>query len=520
MNPNLIPPFKRIPALTWIVQFLWALLLIGLPLTSLPLLGNITRSVVVPFSAMPLAVVLIVWFIPYLLFRGSIPAESKPLIAFLAVGIIASAATFFYGPIIFKNKTILSQEIRSATTLAIGISFYFTLSAWASTRPNMKRVLQWINIGGAMLIVFALVQAYYIEFHGIQYPKIFSTIRDYLVVQNPGVREGNRVTGLAYEPSWFAHLLNVLYFPLWLSATYLRTSAFRFRLFKIFSLENILLVPGLVVFVLSSPRVGLVAFLLILVFLLIKVNITIYRWIARLITSRMSSTGMRLSLLKIIIQIFMVLIFISVYVGGIYGFVKEYSKIDHRFYLLTQPFTQAEISQLGLNENSIIYLSGRFAFLERLVYWSTGWHIFNDHPWLGVGLGNSGFYFPDHFPSQGWDSFEIRGVLYRLYDLPNVKSLWIRLLSDSGLVGFSLFITWYFVLWRSARIAGSSKDITIKLVALAGQLALIAFLVEGFSIDSFALPFLWVITGLIAANSAIFRKEALDTATVNETEKQ
>jgi hypothetical protein len=343
---------------------------------------------------------------------------------------------------------------------------------------------------------------------------LFAMLRDYLVVQNSAVREGNRVTGLAYEPSWFAHLLNVLYFPLWLSATYLRTSAFRFRIFKIISLENILLPPALVVFILSSPRVGLVAFLLMLLFLLVKVNVWIYRWIVRKATSRLKVSRIRFSLFKIIIQASMALVLVTIYIGGIVGFVKLFSKYDWRYNLLNQQFSQAEINNFKWDENTLIYISGRFAFMERLVYWFTGWHVFNDFPWLGVGLGNTGFYFTNHVPSMGWDSFEIRDVIYRLYDLPNVKSLWIRLLSDTGLIGFAFFAGWYFILWRSARLAGRSQEITIKVVSLASQLALVAFLVEGFSIDSFALPFLWVITALTAANGMISRKAALEASSV------
>jgi hypothetical protein len=519
MNPDPILPFKRYPALIWATEILWALLLIGLPLTSFPLLGNITRSVVVPFSAMPLLAILIIWFIPFIFRRGKLPFESKPLIVFLAIAVIASAATFFLGPIEFKNKTILAQEIRTFITLAIGISFYFTLAAWTTDKSNMKKALQLINIGGAIMIVWALVQAYFIVFHGSNYPGLFSLLRDNLVVQNSGVREGTRVTGLAYEPSWFAHLLNVLYFPLWLSATYQRISAFRLRLFKIISIENILLLPSLVVFVLSSPRVGMVAFLLILVFLLVKINVSIYRMIVHKFTRRMNSSGSRVKWVKVAIQVSMVIIFIGVYVGGIFAFVTAFSKYDYRYHLLTQPFSKAELSSLSFNEDSLLYISNRFAFLERAVYWFTGWHTFNDYPWLGVGLGNSGFYFPAHVPYQGWGTFEIRGVLYRLYDLPNVKSLWIRLLSDTGLLGFSLFVTWYYILWRSARFVGRSCDSTLKLVSLAGQLALIAFLVEGFSIDSFALPFLWVITALTAANGALYRQEMSNRLSTDNTEQ-
>lgn len=406
------------PILMWLIEAFWALMLIGLPLTSFPPFGNITRSVVVPFSALPLLVILVIWFIPYLLRRGSLPAESKPLFAFLAITIIASAVSFFIGPITFKSKTISSQEIRSFVTLAIGIAFYFTVAARTADQPHMKRAIQLITIGGIIMILWTIVQAYYIVFQGINYPRLFNMIRDNLVVQNTAVRYGNRVTGLSYEPSWFAHLLNVLYFPLWLSATYQRISAFRFRLFRIFSIENILLIPALVLFVLSSPRVGMAAFLLIVVYLLIKLNVAIYRVIARKITRRINPTASSVRLVKLGIQVSLLLIFFAVYIGGIFGFVTAFSKYDARYHLLTQQYSKAELSSLGLNENSFLYISTKYGFLERLVYWFSGWHTFNDYPWLGVGLGNSGFYFPTHFPFQGWDTFEIRDVLYRLYDLP------------------------------------------------------------------------------------------------------
>jgi hypothetical protein len=44
------------------------------------------------------------------------------------------------------------------------------------------------------------------------------------------------------------------------------------------------------------------------------------------------------------------------------------------------------------------------------------------------------------------------------------------------------------------------------MIALAGQLGLIAFIGEGFSIDSFAMPYIWVTAGLIAASGWVYRK--------------
>jgi hypothetical protein len=38
----------------------------------------------------------------------------------------------------------------------------------------------------------------------------------------------------------------------------------------------------------------------------------------------------------------------------------------------------------------------------------------------------------------------------------------------------------------------------------------LAFIGEGFSIDSFAMPYFWVIAGLIAGIAMIFRRELTD----------
>jgi hypothetical protein len=85
--------------------------------------------------------------------------------------------------------------------------------------------------------------------------------------------------------------------------------------------------------------------------------------------------------------------------------------------------------------------------------------------------------------------------------------MWFRLLAETGLIGFSIFITWIYILFRSSRFSQHHQNATIKTLAFAGQLALLAFIGEGFSIDSFAMPYFWVIAGLIATMAMIFRLE-------------
>jgi hypothetical protein len=47
----------------------------------------------------------------------------------------------------------------------------------------------------------------------------------------------------------------------------------------------------------------------------------------------------------------------------------------------------------------------------------------------------------------------------------------------------------------------------LRMSGLAGQLLLISFIVEGFSIDSFALPYFWFSAGLLSAGAYLVRKE-------------
>jgi hypothetical protein len=246
-----------------------------------------------------------------------------------------------------------------------------------------------------------------------------------------------------------------------------------------------------------------------LVYLFWRLNLVLHRSIVERILNlkRFNQPGSRpanKTLIHALTSLFIILVYFLTLTGVIlFAIHRDYRLIT----LVNNPPTGKEIiGLLTLDENTLLELSHRFVFLERMVYWLNGWNVFNVFPWLGVGLGNAGFFFPQLAPSIGWASFEIRNVLYYLTQLPNVKALWFRLLAETGLVGFSLFITWLVILFQSSRLTQRHDNAMIKTFALAGQLALLAFIGEGFSIDSFAMPYLWVIAGLIAAVAMMYRK--------------
>jgi hypothetical protein len=85
--------------------------------------------------------------------------------------------------------------------------------------------------------------------------------------------------------------------------------------------------------------------------------------------------------------------------------------------------------------------------------------------------------------------------------LPNPKNLWVRLLAETGLVGFAAFLTWWVLTGATALLLWRRGTGLQRLLGLAGVLGLIAAVGEGFSLDTFALPHLWILAGLVARAS-------------------
>jgi len=493
-----------------VCEILWAAALICLPVTTFPLFSSLTGALVAPLSILPFFLLLLLWVIPLLFNKGRIPKESIPLGLFILVAILSCAFAYFTYIPGFKGKSIPGQEIRALFTIFIGLTFYLVTTTWVRNIKKLRNSWKYLTIGGVLSLTWTGFQAFYILKHAEFYPAWLDQIQSWFVVLSPAfsARHG-RVNGLTYEASWFAHQMVLIYIPLWLSATYYKTSAFKFRWLHV-SIENILLVLGMGAFFLSSPRIGLISFSLVVIYFFLRINLGVYRELTKYISgSKLFPQEKKTTTQQTFINIFSGVTILLIYMLLLTGIFLFAFQRDWRLSILVQePPTIKEITGiLTLDQDTLLNIGHRFIFLERMVYWFNGWNIFNQYPWLGVGLGNSGFFFPKFAPAIGWATYEIRNVLFYLPILPNIKSLWFRLLAETGLAGFSIFLSWLFVLYQSARFSQHHRDATVKTFALAGQLALLAFIGEGFSIDSFAMPYFWVIGGLIAGIAMFFRRE-------------
>lgn len=490
-----------------VIEISWAAFLICLPFTSFPLFEKYLGSIVSPLSAVPLFLLLLAWFLPYIVRGGKIPKESLPLIVFALAAVVSCALAFFIDMPSMKGKNVLDQEVRAIFTLALGLSFYLVVASFPQDEARLKQSLKWIHIGGVILILWSLGQSYFMVFTNGRLPGWYLTLQGLVSSKTPALKYiVYRITGLAYESSWVSHQLVVLYFPLWIASSLQRFSVFKPRLFHLM-VEDFLLVAGFVIFLFTSPRISLIALFLMGIFLFWKVNQRVHRvvmhWVERLGHISNERAQLTRKMLSAAIGVVMLLVYISAAGLSLYGISKRDSRIG---LLFKHPLSAEEVKGLlTFDEATYIYLGFQFAFGERVTYWLTGFNIFNEYPWFGVGLGNSGFFFAQQMPLIGFSSVEIRTIFYLNASLPNIKSLWFRLLSETGLVGFALFLAWLVLLWRSSTFSTKSRHPYVRLIALAGQLSLLAFIAEGFSIDSFAMPYLWVAAGLISAAGLLSR---------------
>lgn len=466
---------------------LMTLAILMLPMTSQPALSRLMgHSLVAPPAIVLLAVLGIFWFPFYLFKGGNVPAETRPFIAFVLVTLVSSLSAFFIKFPPYRDFTVLNAEKSALLTLLIACGVYFLFTVWFRTPKHLNLAAVIIDISGLVLVIWCLAQLYVIFVRGGEYPGWMVRIQFHASVRSLLDHVFlTRVGGFAYEPSWLAHQLNILYIPFWFAATITGYSSFR-KLAGI-SLENVLFAGAFVALIFSFSRVGLLAFVLMVAYALWRLHVYGISWIQKRYNLNFT----------IWMRILVVTGILALYAIVVFGILTVMARYDPRIGRLFS------LEDTGTN---LFELAFRVDFAERVIYWANGFQTFARYPLLGVGLGNTGFFFQQNLPVLANRLNEINYVLTYEYYLPNVKSLWMRLLSETGLIGFSMFCTWFYVLWRSGKFLEKQATSELRLFGWMGLFVIVAFLAEGFSIDSFALPYIWVSLGLVTASSAIARR--------------
>jgi O-antigen ligase len=449
-------------------------------------------------SAVFLGILAFIWLTNYLWtesrfpstiygFKGLPPTVVRLLLFLWVVCISWLFTALFLEPPPFRGETPLTLAPGSFLTLGLGAGVFFTAAAWLVTQPlAIQRTIRLINYVGLVVILWSLVQAYFVFLNDSQYPDLLYRIQGLFSASSAGLYVG-RVTGLAFEPSWLGHQLNIMFLPIWLAYTVTRQSLFR-RIGPI-SLENILFVLGVVILLVSFSRIGWISLTLVLLVTAMIGAVKIANHFKKNLLSNFPAAVQEITgyiLTPVIILLMVVLL-------GLVGAAA------FRVGVLVEPRLALILENNPFSATSLYDFANRLFFGERMVYWATGLSIFAKHPFFGVGLGNVGLYFPENLPGFGYWLPEVVNSVYRLPGIMNTKSLWIRLLAETGMVGFTVFIYWLISLFNAGLAAWRSRERDLQVVGISGLFMLVALLAEGFSIDSFALPYIWFMAALITA---------------------
>jgi hypothetical protein len=247
---------------------------------------------VAPAAGLVLLVLLAVSVLPRWWNGGRLTKASLPLLAFSSVVVVSCALALFLPIPPFREQTVLKSEVKALFTLGIGLAFFLAVATWAEKEERAVFLLRWIQWGGLLTVGWAFAQAAaWRLWH--DYPAWMQSVHALISTRElfPA-----RATGLAFEPSWLAHQLNMLYLPVWAGAALSGTTVHRMR-WRFITVERVLLAGGLLALILSVSRVGLLAPLLCFLLLAGWGAWRAARWLQARIMSTSRAAGWRLAIL-------------------------------------------------------------------------------------------------------------------------------------------------------------------------------------------------------------------------------
>jgi O-antigen ligase len=473
--------------------WLWIVLLVSLPITSFPPISEaFGRSTVAPMAIIPLIGLLAIAIVPALVRKRELPQMAVPVLVFLGCAVLSAAVGLFHPLASFKGQTPLGREFRALITLAVGVGFFMSAALMPVSVRRMRMSLIALTIGGAIALLWSIVQAAFFLQNDPDVFRLFNELHRVISIRD---LVPDRVSGLAYEPSWFGNQIVVLYLPIWMASVALGYSSFKWK-WRFFTIELGLAVLAVVTLLLARTRVSVFSFSLILGVLIVSFFWRLGGRVSRRTSSRLPFRQLAVATIG--------LIFVASIGTGILAAAREFDPRFQRAATILNELPQIRSEhpyELGLE------VANRTAFAERVVYWMAAWQVFLEYPLTGIGPGNSGFLFEQSIPAYGHRLTEIQTALSADSPIfPNPKSLWIRLLAETGILGFASFVTWQIVVLAGALSLRTAKGLMLSALGLAGLLSALALVIEGFNLDTFALPQMWIVPGLVTAGILLHRR--------------
>jgi hypothetical protein len=453
-------------------------MLLLVPVSASPLLPLGSGTLVRPLAFVP-ALALLVFAGARIFVFGQKPAfrlQGSGLLALFALYVVIAGLCIISGIAdeVFKGQTPLGSLIRALATLAIGAVFFLAAQLNIRGLGDARDAMRWLFIGLAASIGFAMVQVLAIV-QGGDMLRLVQAITDLFAIRYQGLV--NRAQGFTYEPSWLATQIILLMLPP-LAARIISRQSFCAEPVKAGSLARALPSLGLALagLLCAGSRFGLAAGLLVL---LIGAAAALRR--GRLMAA---------------------VVFASVMLaagGGVAALSGLRAGAGANYVLGPLSLVTDGNDALLADRDVTSSLTEAFSLAGRAAAAQAAFNLWRDHPFFGVSFGNDYRYFGRNAPDWAYDPglFTLgtsEGAGWVDPNAPekgNAKNLFLRLLSETGILGFGIFALFC---WRQI-FAVPARDgyfAYFRLTAAAG------LLFSGFNQDSFADPAPWIVLVLCA----------------------
>jgi hypothetical protein len=471
--------FSVMKDLNKLTYILWGLALLTLPVTSFrwfPFLGN--SAMVRPLALYPLALLLLLLLVQAWRKQTKLNWANAfiPLGAFLLFVFVATILGALTDPIPMRGQGYFDRSIRALATLLIGVSFFVSAVWMNKNEADLRFTVTWIFAGLCLNLAWSGLQA--VTFYTGLLDKEMVTHWQLAFSMRELVRT-NRISGLAYEPAWLAGQLATVYMPFLFAAILTK-----FRLTRVSWLEPALLALSTLVLLATYSRGGLlitiaVAGLTLLLFGRDNLR-SVWKWF---------TNGFRGRAFDLLVRVGMIAVVVGVLVGA-FLFLSQ-----KNYFRRLWEFNVESVSEYMVNINAG----------ARGAYSAGALAAFEEYPLTGSGLGASGFYIYQNLPDWSLTTVpEIARQLSpesRLY--PNPKNLHVRLLAETGLIGFILFLAFQFHVLGDTLSLLKRNELWTRFAAVAGVFAWLAIALYNFTQDSLTTPTIWLVSGIMVGLSAI-----------------
>jgi len=455
----------------WLVRALWAAVLVTLPITSFryypAVLGASTSK---PLAFLPAAgLVLLVLSAErrraWARVRHGLPAG---LLVWLLAAALSTAWALRRPPPPLSGYSLAARALRAWFSWAVGLVFLLAAVLAHDEEDDLDFTLRALFAGFGLTALWATLQLTALT---VGFPSREALARAQAVFSlRPWAQA--RVQGLAYEPSWFADQLVVLY-GAWLAAALFTGYARPWKHRAVVWMLS-LWALGLLVWTYSRSGVLVAA---------VAAGAVGLRFGLRLGRGSWRRWALAAGLAGVLAGLFAAAAQRSDYFRVLFDLKPGQTWVDY--------VVQARAG-------------------ARLAYAGAAWQVFEEHPWLGVGLGGSGLYLYEHLPE--WSRTELRDVAYALSPehrpVLNPKSMYARLLAETGIVGMAAFAVFVLGVLARAEALARAPGSRARFAGLAGWWLVVAMAMRWFTQDALSLPTFWVVAGVVLAFEAASRAPA------------